>query len=375
MPKELFFGIMTGTSADGIDVVLSSMANTTIEIIDSESIDFPESIKTEIKALCLPSSNELFRAHALGVQLSLMSARIINTIMQRNALCANDILATGFHGQTIRHHPDTQPALSIQIGCPSTLAHHTRIKTITDFRMADIAAGGQGAPLVPSFHRAAFHSSHENRLILNIGGISNITFLPANKYIEPRGFDTGPGNTLLDEWIYKHHQKNYDAEGQWAKTGEVIPELLEDMMSDPYITKSPPKSTGKEHFNLNWLTQRLEPHSKPKPEDIQRTLLEFTCISISTSVKSIIENSYFSQAFGLYLCGGGINNTLLVERLSLLNPNITIKSTLDLGLQPQLVEACAFAWLASRTNAGLHGNLKSATGASEDKILGGIYLP
>lgn len=375
MPKKLFFGVMTGTSADGIDIVLSSINSTSTDIIDSESTDFSENIKAEIKALCLPSSNELFRAHTLGIELSILTAKIINSILARNSLTPCDISAIGFHGQTIRHHPDTNPAFSIQIGCPSTLSHHTKISTITDFRMADIAAGGQGAPLVPAFHKAVFHSSNENRIILNIGGIANITYLPAQSDTRLSGFDTGPGNTLLDEWVYKTLQKSYDAEGEWAKCGDIIPSLLESMMSDEYITKPQPKSTGKEHFNLHWLTQRLKPYKNLKPEDIQRTLTEFTCQSIYSGINTIIKDSNSSLPYHLYLCGGGINNTFMRKRLSQLNPEIKISSTIDLGVHPQQVEACAFSWLASKTYASEYGNLKEATGASEDKILGGTYPP
>ena len=373
MSKKLFIGIMTGTSADGIDIALVSVTESFLNIIDSQSQDLADDIQAEIKALCQPCANELFRAHSLGIKLSLICVDIINTIIKKNCLSPQDITAIGFHGQTIRHHPDTHPAFSIQIGCPSTLAHHTKIKTIADFRMADIAAGGQGAPLVPAFHMAAFHSESENRLIINIGGIANISYLPANKDFSPSGFDTGPGNTLLDEWIFKCQQKTYDFEGQWATTGSIIPNLIEDMMSDKYVLKPAPKSTGKEYFNLDWLEDLLKLYPKSKNEDIQRTLLEFTCLCISSSVRSIVDDSNSNKPFCIYLCGGGINNSFLVERLARLNKNIDIKSTLALGIHPQLVEASAFAWLASRTNLNLPSNLKSATGADSDKVLGGIY--
>lgn len=366
---------MTGTSADGIDIALLSVTSSSLNIIDSQSQDFSDDFQIEIKALCQPCTNELFRAHSLGIKLSLICADIINTIIQRNSLSPEEITAIGFHGQTIRHHPDSDPAFSIQVGCPSTLAHHTRIKTIADFRMADIAAGGQGAPLVPAFHMAAFHSEHENRLIINIGGIANISYLPANENIDPIGFDTGPGNTLLDEWVFRCQKKNYDPEGRWAATGNAIPKLLEEMMNDRYILKTAPKSTGKEYFNLAWLTDLLKFYPNSKDEDIQRTLLEFTSLSISSSVHSIIDTSNSNKPFCIYLCGGGINNSFLVKRLATLNRNIDIKSTLDLGIHPQLVEASAFAWLASRTNVNLTSNLKSATGANSDKVLGGIYPP
>lgn len=365
---------MTGTSADGIDICLANIQHSKIDLIASTSVDLPSSLKSEIKALCFPGTNEIFRAQSLGIKLSLLTAQHINQLLATKLIPATSVSAIGFHGQTIRHHPEAEYAFSTQVGCASTLAHHTKIKTITNFRMADIAAGGQGAPLVPAFHQSAFYSQSENRLIINIGGIANITYIPAapNKTIS--GFDTGPGNTLLDEWIFTQQQNDFDRSGNWAKTGNTIPELLNTMMMDNYIIKAAPKSTGKEYFNLSWLNQYLENFPNSKPEDIQRTLVDFTSNSIYESIRNILkdQNEYPTS---IYLCGGGINNTLLVETLKSQLPELKISSTSELGIHPQLVEASAFAWLASRTLSGLPGNLKAVTGAHQDKILGGIYLP
>ncbi|MFT6028951.1 MAG: anhydro-N-acetylmuramic acid kinase [Oleiphilaceae bacterium] len=374
MDKELFIGVMSGTSVDGIDICLSAIQNSTVQLIDWQCLSFTANIKTKIKALCLPSENEIFRAHSLGIELSLLTADQINTLLLRNALCPKDIHAIGYHGQTIRHHPDLNHPFSIQIGCGSTLAHHTKINTITDFRMADIAAGGQGAPLVPAFHQAVFHSPKENRFIINVGGIANITLIPADLNKAVCGFDTGPGNTLLDEWIYTKKLKDFDKDGEWARSGTTIPKLFKLMMEDSYINKQAPKSTGKEYFNLSWLNLLLKDFPKAKAEDVQRTLTEFTCVTICRDIKTLLQN-YDDSPSSIYLCGGGINNTFLFERLDSQIPELEIKSTIDLGIHPQLVEASAFAWLASRTALGKPGNLKSVTGANQDKVLGCIYHP
>ena len=374
MHTDLFIGVMTGTSADGIDICLASIQHSKIDLIDSVSIDFPSNLKSEIKALCFPGTNEIFRAHSLGIKLSILTAQHINQLLAKNLIPATNVHAIGFHGQTIRHHPEAEYAFSTQVGCASTLAHHTKIKTITDFRMADIAAGGQGAPLVPAFHQSVFQSQSENRLIINIGGIANITCIPADPNKTISGFDTGPGNTLLDEWIFTQQQKDFDRSGDWARTGKTISKLLNTMKNDSYIIKAAPKSTGKEYFNLSWLNQHLEDFPNSKPEDIQRTLVEFTSNSICDNIQSILKNLN-EHPTSAYLCGGGINNTFLVETLKSQLPELKISSTSELGIHPQLVEASAFAWLASRTVSGLAGNLKEVTGAHQDKVLGGIYLP
>jgi anhydro-N-acetylmuramic acid kinase len=239
--------------------------------------------------------------------------------------------------------------------------------------MADIAAGGQGAPLVPAFHQFAFQTPIEDRFIVNIGGIANITFLPCERQDDIIGFDTGPGNTLLDEWITQHKGKTFDENGAWASSGQIIPEMLTSMMQDAYIQKSLPKSTGKEHFNLAWLARHTNTLDQTKAEDIQRTLLEFTACGISAGVKQLMQTKGISNA-QLYICGGGINNSALLQSLQNQLPEIGISSTEQLGIHPQLVECSAFAWLAHQTMQSKPGNLPSVTGASQKRILGGIYL-
>ncbi len=374
MQQTLFIGVMTGTSADGIDICLSSIHNNKIDLVDFISINFPDPIKSEIKSLCIPGENELARAQELGIELSLITADHINNLLLKNKIPPSEVSAIGYHGQTVRHQPKAKHPFSVQIGCGSTLAHITKIKTVTDFRMADIAAGGQGAPLVPAFHKAAFYSHSEHRVIINIGGIANITHIPCNLSKDIIGFDTGPGNTLLDEWIGIHQNKHFDDNGNWAKSGTFIPKLFALMMEDNYIKSDYPKSTGKEYFNIHWLNSLLKELAPAKPEDIQRTLLEFTSESIFKHALSLLEE-HKDNSSAIYLCGGGINNSFLVERLQSRFSDLKIKSTLDLGIHPQLVEASAFAWLASRTASGIAGNLKSVTGASQDKILGCIYFP
>ncbi len=372
MHSNLYIGVMTGTSVDGIDICLISLKNSAVQLIDYVSADFSPEMKSEIKALCSPDTNELYRSQTLGIALSLLTANHIDPLLRQNSIPPSDIIAIGYHGQTIRHHPDAEHPFSMQIGCGSTLAHHSKIKTITDFRMADMAAGGQGAPLVPAFHQAAFHSPKENRFIVNIGGIANITYIPADQSKTVCGFDTGPGNTLLDEWIYKNKNNDFDKNGDWARSGNIIPGLLKNLMQDPYINKQAPKSTGKEYFNLLWLYNYLKDFPKASAEDIQRTLTEFTCISICRDIENLTQDNLHAT---IYLCGGGINNKLLVERLNTQLTKLEVKSTSELGIHPQLVEATAFAWLASRTISAQTGNLKEVTGATQDKILGCIYFP
>lgn len=373
MTLDLYIGVMSGTSVDGIDIVLAEIDENHFSIIGSASTVLPETIRQYIKSLSSPGENEIERSATLGIKLSMITANLINKLLESKNLNPSNIRAIGYHGQTIRHQPDISHPYSVQIGCPSTLAFKTNITTITDFRMADIVAGGQGAPLVPAFHQYAFQTKTQNRFIVNIGGIANLTFLPGDEQGQIIGFDTGPGNTLLDEWINLHKGKPFDENGEWASNGKIIPELLESMMRDTFINKPLPKSTGKEHFNLAWLSKHTETLQALRPEDIQRTLIEFTACSIAYGVTQLQQASPTREAH-LYLCGGGINNTALVKSLQNNLPEITISSTQELGIHPQLVESSAFAWLARQTLTGKPGNLPSVTGASEKRILGGIYF-
>ena len=373
MTNDLYFGVMSGTSADAIDIVLAQVNDRELSIIDSASTALSETIRHNIKTLCSQSDNEIEKSVSLGVTLSLITGDLINQLLEKNNLSPSLISAIGYHGQTIRHQPNAHQPFSVQIGCPSTLAFKTKITTITDFRMADIAAGGQGAPLVPAFHRYAFQTKTENRFIVNIGGIANLTLLPSNEQTPIIGFDTGPGNTLLDEWINLHKGMSFDHNGEWANSGTIISELLTSMMQDSYIYQPLPKSTGKEHFNLDWLRQYTDDFQTSKPEDIQRTLIEFTALSIASGITQVLQTHKISQAH-IYLCGGGINNTTLANALQNHLHKTCISSTQALGIHPQLVECAAFAWLARQTLERKPGNLPSVTGATQERILGGIYF-
>lgn len=357
---------------DAIDAVLATIDEQSFSIIATASVDIPESARNEIRALCSPTNNEIYRAHSLGIELSQLTASLVSRLLTSQNYSYKEISAIGFHGQTIRHFPNASPGFSIQIGCPSTLAHLSKITTIADFRMADIAAGGQGAPLVPAFHQHAFQTNLENRYIVNIGGIANLSFLPMESSQPILGFDTGPGNTLLDEWIYKYKKLTFDKNGEWARSGNLITTLLEKLTQDSFICASHPKSTGKEHFNLEWLAKMSHSPQAIKPEDMQRTLVELSCYGIEQSIRDIHEQCAHQPA-RIYLCGGGVNNTLLTEVLKARLQEFTILSTAALGIDPQLVEASAFAWLARQTLHRKPGNISSVTGAKEHKILGGIF--
>jgi len=372
MRKHLFIGAMSGTSMDGLDLALVEISEKKINTLASHSEDLPPSLRDRLQRLCTPSENEIEISGQADVEFALLTAKAVNSLLEKNNLSPSDIQAIGSHGQTIRHKPYAKFPFSLQIGNPSVIAHQTKITTIADFRMADIAAGGQGAPLVPAFHEAVFSSNLDARAIVNIGGIANISLL--NPLTTATGYDMGPGNTLLDQWIQKNKSLPFDQNGQWGESGALLPELLSALKQDTFIQKKPPKSTGREYFNLCWLNTMLmktypENTSQVKPADIQHTLTEFTAQSIADS----IPRNTHTKPCDIFFCGGGVRNTFLMQRLKSLLPNHNIATTESLGVDPQLVEASAFAWLASRTLAGLDGNIREVTGANAPKILGGIY--
>jgi len=383
MKKALYIGVMSGTSMDAIDAALVSIDNDKIETLAHHSNEIPSNLKQQLSELCASGENEIERSGYLDVVVAELIAKTVNTLVKNENLQPQDIAAIGSHGQTIRHQPNTPKPFSLQIGNPSIIAHNTGITTIADFRMADIAAGGQGAPLVPAFHQAAFQSKESFRAIINIGGIANITLLYPDqttpiqntqqdkllKAIGPvKGYDLGPGNTLMDQWILHHQNKPFDVDGKWARSGEIIPSLLNKLLADDFIKKAPPKSSGREYFNLLWLKRHTEASLEAK--DVQRTLTEFTAQVIANTLQQ--ETS--DQPCDVFLCGGGVKNAFLKERITSLLPSYRISSTCTLGIDAQLVEATAFAWLAKQTLNQLPGNIKAVTGANHRKILGGIYL-
>jgi len=376
--KALYIGVMSGTSMDAVDAALVSIYDNKIETLAHHSNEIPLDLKQQLFELCSPSENEIERCGHLDILVAELVAKTVNTLLENENLQAKDISAIGSHGQTVRHRPNAPKPFSLQIGNPSIIAHNTNITTIADFRMADIAASGQGAPLVPAFHQAAFQSKTDFRAIINIGGIANITLLNPDNEAQldqtlknsdtVKGYDLGPGNTLMDQWIQHNQNKAFDMNGDWARTGKVIPTLLSKLLADDFIQKSPPKSSGREYFNLPWLKRHIAPSSAAK--DIQRTLAEFTAQVIANTLKLETHN----QACDVFLCGGGVRNIFLQERINLLLPDYNISTTCTLGTDAQLVEATAFAWLAKQTLNQLPGNIKTVTGANHQKILGGIYL-
>jgi len=363
-----YIGLMSGTSVDGIDAALVSIpVSGQLALLATHQHPFPVAVRAAIQALTQPGPNEIEREGELDVQLGHLFAEAANTLLDKSGVSASSIRAIGSHGQTIRHRPHAAHPFTRQIGNPSVIAEDTGITTVADFRARDLAAGGEGAPLVPAFHRWLFHKPGVNRAIVNIGGIANITWLPATENSAVLGFDTGPGNTLLDQWIARHWNEPYDRSGTWAASGRVQSDLLARLMADEYFSKTPPKSTGREQFNLAWLERQLV--GELASEDIQATLAELTVASIAQAILLLPV-----KIGEIYVCGGGSHNRHLLTRLDALLPNIPVATTESLGLDPDWVEAVAFAWLAHQTLAGHAGNLPSVTGAHHPVLLGGIYL-
>ncbi len=361
-----FIGIMSGTSLDGVDAALVAHKNNSFEQVDQAFVPYPSEIKQILLALHQPAINELHDAALMGNNLAGLYAEAVLKILQQSQLPASAITAIGCHGQTIRHCPDLPDgqAYTLQIGNHARLAELTKIAVIGDFRSRDIAAGGQGAPLVPAFHQAVFASLAKNRAIINIGGIANISWLPIDGQVT--GFDSGPGNMLLDQWTLKHTGQAYDDNGVWSASGQVNTELLEAMLAEPYLDQVAPKSTGRDLFNQQWLAQHLQAVDD-SPENIACTLLELTAFSIADAIKR-----FCPKIDEAYVCGGGAHNGLLVDRLSALT-GCAIEPTDKLGVDVDWVEAVAFAWLAQRCVDGLSGNLPAVTGAQGSRVLGAIY--
>jgi len=365
-----FIGVMSGTSLDGIDVALVDFnLQNQLRLVDAQTVPFDASLKEGLKQLITTHECHLQTLGELDVALGRAIALIINKLLVKHDLNGDEIVAIGSHGQTLFHHPEGPFPFSLQIGNGNVIAELTGITTITDFRQRDMVAGGQGAPLVPAFHKALFHSTSQNRVIVNIGGLSNITVIPADSQSNIIGFDTGPGNTLLDGWIQQHRLKSYDESGQWARIGVVNGKLLTLLLSDPYFNQSIPKSTGREYFNLNWLTTKLKALTEDiVPQDVQATLSALTATTIAKDIQH-----YAEDTDAIYVCGGGAHNHYLIKQLRLQLPNRLVATTEQIGLQPDWVEACAFAWLARQTFTNKTSNLPEITGANHPAILGAIY--
>jgi len=362
---DAWMGLMSGTSMDGIDAVLVSFDGQSVEIHASEILNYPDNLRHRLLAV----SQNQGSPDEIGELDTLVGALFADAAckaIEASGLSPASIRAIGSHGQTVRHQPSGSAPFSMQIGNPSVIAEKTGITTVADFRRRDMAAGGQGAPLVPAFHKAFFRSSSEDRCILNLGGIANITWIPADPSEPVTGFDTGPANALMDAWCLSQTGLPYDTDGHWAAEGTVNEALLHDMLSDAYFFRAPPKSTGKERFNLDWVKTLVRRHPDLPAEDVQRTLLQLT-------VASIVQQLPKAPAMRVFACGGGTRNPVLMQALeSALNPAL-LAITSELGLNPQWVEPVAFAWLAQQTLSHGAGNLPEVTGADGPRILGGIY--
>ena len=365
---ELYIGLMSGTSLDGIDAALVEFKNNQVQLVAFEYQPFPDAIKNQLEQISDANAMVFLQDYgAMDTRMGLLFAQIIETLLAKASIPSAAIRAVGSHGQTIYHEPNTDLPFSLQIGDPNIIAEKTGITTIADFRRRDIAAGGQGAPLVPAFHQAVFSHETEHRCVVNIGGIANITILPpVSQSTVVIGFDTGMGNVLMDQWIQKHQSLNYDQQGNWAKSGVINYELVECLKKDPYFQADPAKSTGKEYFSLPWIYQNINV-TNYRAEDIQASLCYLTATTITDAIKK-----YAPATERVLICGGGIHNDYLLQLIEK-NLSCPVSSTELYGIHPDHVEAIAFAWLAKQTLNHLTGNLKEVTGAKHNVILGGIY--
>ncbi|NOX92979.1 MAG: anhydro-N-acetylmuramic acid kinase [Gammaproteobacteria bacterium] len=366
-----YIGLMSGTSLDAIDAVLVSFPDE--QPVLHHAINYPlsESLRNDIRALCTPGDNEIDRMGQLDIVLGNTFAAAVKQLLTDTDIDAAEIHAIGSHGQTIRHRPGLEKGhcFTLQIGDPNTIAELTGITTVADFRRRDMAVGGQGAPLVPAFHATFFGRDAHARIILNIGGMANVTLLPADTKTPASGFDTGPGNILMDSWIQQQQQQPFDHDGQWAASGTVNLQLLDSLLKDSFFRLAPPKSTGREHFNSGWLQQHLDKFEHTlTPVDVQATLSELTATSIANAIKK-----YAAENMELVVCGGGAHNADLMQRIVQKRVSTTVKTSGDYGLAAEWVEAVAFAWLARERLAQRPGNLPGVTGAHRPVVLGGIY--
>jgi anhydro-N-acetylmuramic acid kinase len=362
LASELYIGLMSGTSVDGVDAVLTDFGTAPWRTRARLHVAFDPPLRAELDALQRAGPDELNRAALAANALMDCCAMAVSGVLSDAQLKPSDIAAIGLHGQTVRHRPEL--GFTTQIANPARLAEASGIAVVADFRSRDVAAGGQGAPLAPALHAALFGDAARHRVVLNIGGIANITDLSPHRPV--RGFDTGPGNTLLDAWCLRHRDQAFDRDGVWAASGHSIVPLLEALRADPYFAVPPPKSTGRDHFNLRWLEARMTtPHAAA---DVQRTLLALTAATIVDAIAV-----HCAGASEVLICGGGAHNgALLRELASALAPR-AVATTAAYGVPVSDVEALAFAWLARESLAGRPGNLPSVTGARGARVLGAVY--
>ncbi len=366
--SALYIGLMSGTSLDGIDAVLVDLSPPIPQVLAASTLPFDINLRDDLHRLASGHTpNEVDLLGHLDCALGEAFAAAAIQLLDSSGTAPARVTAIGSHGQTIRHRPGGTHPFTLQIGNPNIIVERTGITTVADFRRRDMAAGGQGAPLVPAFHASCFRTSDESRCILNIGGMANITHLPAAPDAPVTGFDTGPGNVLMDAWINANQGELLDRDGHWAAQGRILHDMLEALLRDEYVRQAPPKSTGREYFCLDWLKQQVDLEHFA-PADIQATLNALTARSIADAV-----TQWAPDCQRLLVCGGGVHNRTLLKNLSENLPALKIESTEIHGLHPDWVEATAFAWLAQQTLSGRTGSIASVTGARHDTVLGGIF--
>lgn len=370
MSPALYIGLMSGTSMDAVDCALVDCAGTAPRLIDFINTDIGAGLKQRLLQLTTNTAVDLRQLGSTDVEVAHVFAGAVNTLLAKHKLKPRDVLAIGSHGQTIWHEPPQRAArhpFTLQIGDPNTLVELTGITVVADFRRKDMAAGGQGAPLVPALHKELFHSTEHDRIVLNLGGIANITLLPKNLHT-CLGLDTGPASVLMDAWIKRHLDRDFDDDGTWALSGKANAALLAALLDEAYFRMPAPKSTGREFLNLPWLDAKLSLASAMTPADVQATLLEFTVQTISNEIGKLLE------AGEIIACGGGARNSALLARLQAVLPDFKVRTSTELGIHSDCVEAVAFAWLAKRTLNRESVDFSPFTGARHPVIAGGVYF-
>jgi anhydro-N-acetylmuramic acid kinase len=364
---QLAIGVMSGTSIDAVDTVLVDFAGSSPTLLASHSRPWPTPLGARLHAYARGQALTADALAVLDTEAGLFFGEVISGLLDHSGFTARDVAVIGCHGQTVAHLPDNRPPTTLQLGDASVIAERTGITTVNDFRRRDMAAGGQGAPLAPAFHAGVLGSPDEDRVVLNLGGIANITVLPRRADVAPLGFDTGPANCLSDGWTRRHRGLPFDEGGQWAAAGTPDRDLLDRMLGDPYFVRPPPKSTGTQYFSAVWLDACCEAAGVTDPGSVQSTILHLTVASVGQAVAT-----WAGDPARVLVCGGGVNNPHLLKLLGE-SLGIPVESTAGYGIPPQAMEGMAFAWLAWQTLQGRAGNLPSITGAVGNRILGAIH--
>lgn len=365
---QYYIGLISGTSMDGVDAVVVDLAAGP-RLLTSLKHPYSADLRTRLTELCSGTRNELEKFARLDAELGELFAEAALALLDKAQLRPRDVIAIGSHGQTVRHYPAPRPGASLQIADPNIIATRTGITTVADLRRRDISVGGQGAPLLPVFHNMLFRKRGVDRIVLNLGGIANITVLPGDTRQPVSGFDTGPANTLMDHWIERHLGEPMDIDGKWASSGSVDAPLLALLLRDRYFAAAAPKSTGTDYFNLKWLDRYLKRRAgRPTRKNIQTTLCELSAQTITDAIAR-----YAPDTREVLACGGGVHNLALMFRLQVLLGEVPVRSIEDYGVAPDWIEAMAFAWLARQALERKPGNLPTVTGAEREVVLGGVY--